>query len=97
MEKVPFGKFGFIHRSASDWMQSHLNSIIAAGVGVLAVASWTVYQWNTGSPGDYISAEKAFNELASEGPSARKETLQSFTQNMTAALRSTSCSAAIKG
>jgi hypothetical protein len=44
-------------------------------VGALAIASWTVYQWNAGSPGDYISAEKAFNELASEGPSARKETL----------------------
>lgn len=62
MEKVPFGKFGFIHKSTSDWMREHLNSIIAGGVGFLLVAGWILYQSNTGSPGDYLTAEKTFNE-----------------------------------
>jgi hypothetical protein len=62
MEKVPFGKFGFIHRSANDWMRQHMSSIIAVGVGILAVAGWTLYQWKIGNPGDYLAAEKMFNE-----------------------------------
>lgn len=66
MEKVPFGKFGFIHKSTSDWIRDNINSIIAVGVGVLAVASWTLYQWNTGSPGDYLSAERVFNEWSGD-------------------------------
>lgn len=61
MEKVPFGKFGFIHKASWDWIQQHLNSIIAIGVGVVATASWMIYQWNRGSPGDYLIAEKTFN------------------------------------
>jgi hypothetical protein len=66
MEKVPFGKFGFIHKSTSDWMREHLNSIIAIGVGVLAVAGWTLYQWSAGSPGDYLAAERTFNEWSGD-------------------------------
>ena len=66
MEKVPFGKFGFIHKSSSDWIRENLNSIIAIGVGVLAVSGWTLYQWNTGSPGDYLTAEKIFNEWSGD-------------------------------
>lgn len=62
MEKVPFGKFGFIHRSTSDWIRENMNSIIAIGVGLLAISGWTIYQWNSGSPGDYLTAEKTFNE-----------------------------------
>jgi hypothetical protein len=62
MEKVPFGKFGFIHKSASDWMRDNLNSILAGGMGVLVVLGWIVYQWNTRSTGDHRMAEKTFNE-----------------------------------
>ncbi len=66
MEKVPFGKFGFIHKSSSDWIRDNLNAIIAVGVGVLAAAGWALYQWNTGSPGDYLAAEKTFNEWSGD-------------------------------
>jgi hypothetical protein len=66
MEKVPFGKFGFINKSSSDWIRENINSIIAVGVGVLAVAGWTFYQWNTGSAADYLVAEKLFNEWSGD-------------------------------
>ncbi len=66
MEKVPFGKFGFIDKSVSNWMRENLNSIIAIGVGFLIVAGWTLYQWNTGSPGDYLAAEKTFNDWSGD-------------------------------
>lgn len=66
MEKVPFGKFGFIHKSTSDWIQSHVSSIVAIGVGFLAVAGWTLYQWKSGSSGDYLVAEKTFNEWSGD-------------------------------
>lgn len=62
MERVPFGKFGFINKTTSDWIHDNLNSIIAVGVGLFAVAGWTFYQWKSGSPGDYLAAEKTFNE-----------------------------------
>lgn len=66
MEKVPFGKFGFIHKSTSDWMRENLNSIIAVGAGLLVLGSLAVYQWNSGSPSDYIAAEKTFNEWSGD-------------------------------
>lgn len=66
MEKVPFGKFGFINKSTSDWIRENLNSIIAVGVGLFAVAGWTLYQWKSGSPGDYLAAEKTFNEWSGD-------------------------------
>ena len=66
MEKVPFGKFGFINKGTSDWIRENRNSIIAVGVGLLAVTGWTLYQWNSGSPGDYLTAEKTFNEWSGD-------------------------------
>jgi hypothetical protein len=66
MEKIPFGKFGFIHKSTSDWMRENLNSIIAIGAGLLVLGSLVVYQWNSGSLSDYITAEKTFNEWSGD-------------------------------
>jgi len=66
MEKVPFGKFGFINKSTSDWMQNNFNSIVAVGIGLLAIAGWTLYQWKSGSSGDFLAAEKTFNEWSGD-------------------------------
>lgn len=66
MEKVPFGKFGFIHKSASDWMHERRNTIIVVGIGILTLAIWTFYKWNSGSTRDYTIAEKTFNEWSGD-------------------------------
>lgn len=62
MEKVPFGKFGFINKNTLNWFTSHITSI--AGIAVLALIAglWSIYQWNSGSPKDYLAAEAVFNE-----------------------------------
>lgn len=62
MEKIPFGKFGFIHKSASDWMRENVTTFASIGVVMIAALAWGVYQWNLGSPKDYLTAEVAFNE-----------------------------------
>ncbi len=66
MEKVPFGKFGFINKTTSDWIWEHLNSIIAVSMGLLAVTGWGLYQWKAGSSADYLVAEKTFNEWSGD-------------------------------
>lgn len=62
MEKVPFGKFGFISKQISDQLHSKLPMIAGAGVVALMALLWGTYQWSTGSPKDYLVAESAFNE-----------------------------------
>jgi len=66
MEKVPFGKFGFIHRSTSDWIHENKTLVILFSVGFLSLLSWSVFHWRSGSSHDYISAEKIFNEWTGE-------------------------------
>ena len=61
MEKVPFGKFGFIHKSTADWIRQHMNIVIAAGIALCGAISWSLYQWKSGSSSDYLVAENIFN------------------------------------
>lgn len=67
MEKIPFGKFGFINRTAVIWMQSHLSTIVCGVVIVIGATIWGVYQRNAGSPRDYLTAEKLFNQWSGTG------------------------------
>ncbi len=63
MEKIPFGKFGFIQKEALEWIRRHLLSFMGITGFVIAMAFWSVHQWSMrGSPADYLSAEVAFNE-----------------------------------
>ncbi len=61
MERVPFGKFGFIHKSTSDWIREHTTIVITVGTLIVCALSWSLYQWKSGSTGDYIVAENVFN------------------------------------
>lgn len=61
MEKVPFGKFGFIHKSTSDWIRDHTTIVVSVGTLIVCALSWSFYQWKSGTAGDYIAAENIFN------------------------------------
>jgi hypothetical protein len=62
MEKIPFGKFGFINRDIIDWIQEHLALIASSAVVILGATIWMSYQWHSGSPKDYLIAETIFNQ-----------------------------------
>ena len=60
MEKIPFGKLGFINRNFVDWMHRHLSTITSSMVILLLAIAWIMYQRNLGSSKDYRAAETIF-------------------------------------
>jgi len=62
MERVPFGKFGFISRTTVDWLSSHVSALMSGAMIIIGVTIWSIYQSNLGSPKDYFMVEKTFNQ-----------------------------------
>jgi hypothetical protein len=62
MEKVPFGKFGFISLESVGWIRNHLTTIASAAC-VLVIGLFGITRFlNVSSPDDFRIAESTYNK-----------------------------------